>query len=235
VLCVVLASTGALAPRAGADPPVITVPSDITAEATSAAGADVPYTASAVNSGGNPVDLTCTPPGAAANGTLSTTATFPLGDTVVTCAVVDSTGVVESQASFTVHVVDTTAPQLALPSDISVEAASADGANHDNTASATDAVDGAVTPTCDPASGALFPVAATSVQCSATDTHGNTATGSFTVTVTGAPPPVDTTPPTFSNVPGPLTVEATGPNGATVHYAVPTATDSHGEPVAGVA
>ena len=97
VLCLLVASTGAVAPRAGADPPVISVPSDITAEATSAAGADVQYTAKAANAAGNPVDLTCTPPGATANGTLTTTATFPLGDTVVTCVVTDSTGVVESR------------------------------------------------------------------------------------------------------------------------------------------
>src|SRR5262249_4546457 len=38
--------------------------------------------------------------------------------------------------------------------------------------------------TCTPASGATFPIAATVVACSATDAHGNRASGSFTVTVT---------------------------------------------------
>ena len=37
--------------------------------------------------------------------------------------------------------------------------------------------------TCTPPSGSIFAPGATTVNCSATDSHGNTASGSFTVTV----------------------------------------------------
>jgi len=50
-------------------------------------------------------------------------------------------------------------------------------------ASANDLVDGAVDVTCLPASGAIFPVGMTTVNCSATDAHGKTGKGSFKVIV----------------------------------------------------
>jgi hypothetical protein len=49
--------------------------------------------------------------------------------------------------------------------------------------SATDLVDGSVNVTCTPASGDTFGIKTTTVNCSATDKAGNTASGSFTVTV----------------------------------------------------
>ncbi|MGC8952805.1 HYR domain-containing protein, partial [Chloroflexus sp.] len=55
-----------------------------------------------------------------------------------------------------------------------------------------DAVSGAVAVTCTPASGSTFPLGTTTVTCTATDAAGNTASGSFTITVTSASaPPVD--------------------------------------------
>ena len=51
-------------------------------------------------------------------------------------------------------------------------------------ATASDAVDGAVTPECSPASGSEFAIGRTTVSCTATDAHGNTsAAGSFSVRV----------------------------------------------------
>ena len=78
---------------------------------------------------------------------------------------------------------DTVAPVLSLPSDITVAATSAAGARVTYSASASDAVDGSVPVTCIPESGSEFAIAATEVSCRATDAAGNTATGSFTVTV----------------------------------------------------
>ena len=49
---------------------------------------------------------------------------------------------------------------------------------------ATDAVDGPASVTCRPPSGSKFKIGRTKVMCSATDGSGNTATASFTVTVT---------------------------------------------------
>ncbi len=85
-------------------------------------------------------------------------------------------------------VIDSAAPLLTLPAPVTAPATSGSGAAVTFTVSATDALDGPVTPNCTPASGAVFPVGATTVTCMATDTHGNTATGTFTVTVTNAAP-----------------------------------------------
>ena len=81
---------------------------------------------------------------------------------------------------------DTTAPVLALPSPITVAATSPAGAPVTYTATASDLVDGALTVACTPASGATFPIGTTTVACSATDKAGNTASGSFAVTIKGA-------------------------------------------------
>jgi len=62
------------------------------------------------------------------------------------------------------------------------------------TVTATDLVDGNVTATCAPPSGSTFPLGTTTVQCSATDLHGNTGHGSFHVNV------VDTTPPVVTSI-----------------------------------
>jgi len=50
-------------------------------------------------------------------------------------------------------------------------------------ATAADLVDGAVSVTFSPASGSVFPVGTTTVHYSATDSSGNTSSGSFPVTV----------------------------------------------------
>src|SRR5205823_4487873 len=68
------------------------------------------------------------------------------------------------------------------------------------------------------ASGSTFALGATTVTASTTDSLGNTASASFTVTV------VDTTPPVLS-LPAELVVEATGPTGALVTFPAGTATD----------
>ena len=51
------------------------------------------------------------------------------------------------------------------------------------TAVARDAVDGAIPPSCAPASGSWFRVGKTRVECSSTDSSGNTGAASFTVLV----------------------------------------------------
>ena len=102
----------------------------------------------------------------------------------------------DGSASFSVIVIDTTAPVLALPADLSEEAAGPGGVGISFSASASDLVSGAVPVICQPVSGTIFPLGATEVDCSATDAANNEATGSFTITV------VDTTAPDVS-VPAP--------------------------------
>src|SRR5262249_4858143 len=116
--------------------------------------------------------------------------------------------------------VDGSPPVLGLPSDITAEATGPTGAVVTYSATATANVDGSVPVTWDgPGSGTVSPLATTTVHCSATDSSGNTATGSFHVTVH------DTTGPSFT-APANQTVEATGPGGASATYTTPTATDA---------
>jgi hypothetical protein len=131
----------------------------------------------------------------------------------VTCTATDDS-LNSTNASFNVtvtEVVDTTPPVLTLPANITVDALSASGAVVNFTASANDLVDGPVPVNCTPASGSLFPIGTTTVNCSATDSHGNSASGSFTVTV------VDTTPPTLT-LPSGMIVPALNASGALVSF-----------------
>jgi flagellar hook assembly protein FlgD len=139
-------------------PPAFSLPEVMIAEATSAAGAVVTFNAS---------PATCDH----ASG-----ATYPLGDTTVTCSATNSFGT--TTAVMTIAVLDTTPPVLNLPTNFTTS-----NAVVTYTTTATDAVDGSVPVSCSPPSGSTFPDGATVVQCSATDTRGNAAFGSFTVTV----------------------------------------------------
>jgi hypothetical protein len=191
-------------------PPVVTVPADITREATGAPGAVVGYTATATDNVGV-TSFACSP----ASGS-----TFPLGTTTVACTAGDAAGNT-AHASFHVTVRDTTPPLVAVPADITAEATGAAGAAVGYTATATDTVDGPDPVLCSPAAGATFPLGTTTVECTATDAAGNSSRASFHVTVQ------DTTPPVISNVPADITVT----NGAGVTYAAPTAVDAVDGPV----
>jgi len=165
--------------------PAISVPADQTVEAVDGSGATVSFSASAKDAVDGVIAPVCTP---------RSGSVFGLGSTTVTCRATDSAGNGAS-ASFNVVVRDTTAPILSLPANLTVEAASPAGATVSFSAAAKDAVDGAITPSCTPRSGSLFPVGSTTVTCSATDRSGNSATGSFSVLVTYATPtPVPPTP-----------------------------------------
>jgi len=113
---------------------------------------------------------------------------------------------------------DVTPPVLTLPASQTIEATSPAGATATFAASATDNVDGAVPVTLSPASGSTFPLGTTTVTVSATDAAGNTATGTFTVTVR------DTIAPALT-LPANQTLEATGPVGAIANFTA-TATDA---------
>ena len=189
--------------------PALNLPSPITAEATSGSGAAVSYTASATDLVDGSVTLNCSPVSGA---------TFPLGNTTVNCSASDSRGNGAS-GSFSVVVADTTGPDLSLPANITEEASGPSGNAITYSASATDAVDGNVSVSCTPPSGSTFPIAATTVNCSATDAAGNTANGSFSVTV------ADTTAPVIA-AHGDETAEATGPTGAIRNYTSPATSDA---------
>lgn len=179
-------------------PPTLTLPADITEEATSASGAVVVFAVSASDLVDGDVLVACTP----ASG-----ATFPLGPTAVSCSAADAAGN-PATGGFTVHVVDTTPPVIAPHPDVGpIEATGPGGAQvFYDAPSTSDAVDGTGVASCLPASGGIFPLGQTAVTCTAVDAANNPAlpTG-FLVTVHDTTKPVVTPP---ANV-GPI--EATGP------------------------
>jgi PKD repeat protein len=185
-------------------PPIVAAPADITVEATSAGGAVVTFTPAAT-------DLVATPTIVSSPASGSQ---FSLGTTTVQVTATDAAGN-SSQASFNVTVVDTTAPTLTVPADITVEAISPAGAIVTFAATATDAVDAQPTFTLSPASGSQFPLGETTVNVTATDDAGNTASGTFKVFV------VDTTGPTIV-LPPDQTFEATSAAGAVVNFSEAT-------------
>ncbi len=85
---------------------------------------------------------------------------------------------------------DTTPPTLTLPDDITAVATSADGAVVEYVVSAVDETDADPSVSCSPESGSSFQIGTSPVDCTAVDSSGNVATGSFNVTV--SPPAVAT-------------------------------------------
>jgi hypothetical protein len=163
--------------------PSVTAPASIVAEATSASGATVTYPAATATDAVGVTSIVSNPP----SGSI-----FPLGNTTVTIAAKDAAGNTGG-ASFTVSVVDTTAPELTVPGNQTLEATSASGAVATFAASATDAV-GVTSLTYSASSGTTFAIGTTTVNVTAKDAAGNTSTGSFTVTVR------DTTAPAIASV-----------------------------------
>ncbi|MCC6222619.1 MAG: HYR domain-containing protein [Thermoleophilia bacterium] len=200
-----------------ADPPSLDPPAqgNIGAEATGPDGAAVswaPVTATDPEDG--TIVLACTPgPGV-----------FPLGTAAVSC---DGSDTEDNPIAhgFSVIVADTTGPAVEVtPASQTLPATGPGGAEASYSATATDAVDGTLTPSCGPiASGATFPIGTTTITCTATDATGNPGSGTATVTVT-APP---NSPPVLA-LPGAITSEAAGPLTA-ITYSV-TATDAEDDP-----
>jgi flagellar hook assembly protein FlgD len=144
--------------------PSLTLPEVVTAEAVSAAGAVVTF--SATSTDGAPVS--CSPPSGSV---------FPLGTSTVTC----SAG--SASAFFPVFVYDTGRPVLTVPGDISTS-----NAVVTYTVSATDAIDPAPTVECTPPSGSTLPFGITVVGCTAVDHHANSDFRTFRVTITNGAP-----------------------------------------------
>jgi hypothetical protein len=197
------------------DAPVITVPDNLIHEASDSNGAIVTYEVTATDNVDQNVSLTCSP----VSGSI-----FSLGTSQVACVATDWKGN-SSSSSFEVSVIDSTAPVLALPTDISLITASEKETTVNYEVIAHDAVAGNLAANCNPVSGSAFPVGETRVDCLATDHHGNSSAGSFMVFVQfGA----DQSPPALS-IPGDMTVEADSAEGTLVTYEVSAFDDFDGE------
>jgi len=126
---------------------------------------------------------------------------LPTGIETITYSTVDTSGN-SAQCSFTVTVQEIVPPVLInCPQDISVDTDSCNAIVSWTAPSVTDNCS-AVTVEVSIASGSLFPETSTTVQYTATDIWGNTASCTFVVTV------VDIVPPTFSGCPDDKVVDA---------------------------
>lgn len=149
--------------------PVVTAPADVTVEATAATMPVALGEAIAHDDLDGPVTVTHDAP-----------AEFPLGATLVTYSATDAAGNIGTAVQ-TVTVVDTTAPVLTVPADVSVETTTA-GTIPVEIGAAT-ATDIFVPVTIGNDAPAAFPAGVTVVNWTATDANGNAATGQQTVTV----------------------------------------------------
>ena len=103
---------------------------------------------------------------------------LPVGITTVNCSAADPHGN-SASGSFNVTITDHTPPAVTIPGPIAQEA-TGPGTRATFTSTASDLVDGSIVPVCTPASGFAFPVGTTTVTCTATDAHDNSASGGFT-------------------------------------------------------
>lgn len=189
--------------------PSITCPEGLLVEATDAAGAVVTYVEATAADDVSTPTVTYDQ----ASGT-----TFAQGQTLVTATATDEADNVAS-CSFTIMVVDTTAPSITCPADVSSPVVDLSGARVTYPpAVASDAVSTPVV-TYDQESGSTFPVGETTVTATATDEAGNVTSCAFTVSI------LDTTPPEVV-CPEDVVVEAVGVFGATVTYPPAVATDN---------
>ena len=141
--------------------------------------------------------------------------TFPFGSTTVTWTVTDTSGNV-SQATQVVTLVDTTDPEIFAPSDIVAEAASLSGTMVElGEATAHDVMGIASVTEHTPR---FFVLGETTVTWTATDTSGNSASATQTVTI------VDTISPSIT-APDSITVEATSADSNTVALGNPVSSD----------
>jgi hypothetical protein len=113
-------------------------------------------------------------------------APYPVGVTTITWTATDAAGNASS-ATQTVTVLDVEAPVFASGSlsSFTVNATSPSGAVVNYSVDVNDNV-GVVSVSCEPASGSVFPIGNSTVNCSASDAAGNSSSSSFSVHVVSA-------------------------------------------------
>jgi hypothetical protein len=164
-------------------PPALTCPANIVSStAANQCQASVNYALPTVTDNcsgvGTPV---CSPPSGAI---------FQKGVTTVNCSVSDAAGL-QANCSFTVTVNDTQNPTISCPANISMPATTGSCSrviSYAN-ATATDNCSGVGTPGCTPPSGSTFQKGVTTVTCTVSDASKNSASCSFTVTITDTQAP----------------------------------------------
>ncbi|HKO56843.1 MAG TPA: HYR domain-containing protein [Thermoanaerobaculia bacterium] len=191
----------------------IVIPELIAMRAPTPRGEFVKYDVSAFGGDDPSPVIDCSP----ASGSL-----FPLGATTVKCTATDRFGG-RATGDFPVNVFDGGNPIVSVPKSFSVDATDSRGAVVKYDATATDDIDGALTPSCSPASGSLFPVGTTTVTCTSTDRALNVGGGSFDVKVLFSKLVI--------NVPASVLAEAEDSKGARVSFDVTAASPTDPNPV----
>lgn len=165
-------------------PPRLNLPAPIRVTTRSGTGARVTYAPTASDVVSGRVKPSCRP---------RSSSQFDVGTTTVGCTARDGAGNT-ARGSFLVAVTrerqdeDRTAPTLSVPSSMRVEATTSRGAIVRYRATARDAVDGALNPTCSPASRTLLAIGRHTIRCSIADAAGNVTDEDFKATVFDAPP-----------------------------------------------
>jgi hypothetical protein len=178
---VVVTDTLQITPVLVNQPPAVNAGPDQSVEATSPAGAQVSLSGFGNDPDGDSLLFAWNGPFGTLTGA-SISPVLSLGTHTLTLTADDGNGHLASD-TVNITVQDTTAPALTLPANMNAIASSAAGTAVIFLASATDLVSGTVIPSCVPASGGIFVIGTTTVNCTAADGTGNLASGSFTVTV----------------------------------------------------
>ncbi len=161
-------------------PPTVTCPASVTqATDVGQCAAVVSYTTPTAIDACTGATVVCSPASGSA---------FPIGTTTVSCTATDGAGNAGT-CSFTVTVADTQPPTIACPANVTAQANTTQGTQSGAlvaypSPTVSDLCPGVGAPICAPASGSFFPVGTTTVTCTVTDAAANSASCSFTVTVT---------------------------------------------------
>jgi len=172
--------------------PHVIVPSDMTIDAGTADYVILDYSVIAFDHQGSEVAPTCDVE------TGSVISVVSVAQLLVTCTASNYDGS-KGSASFMVTITsssDSSLPQVIVPSDMTIDAGTADYVILEYYVKAIDD-DGVITPTCNPSSGSIVSVGEWLVACTATDSAGNIGYNRFMVTITSSSDitPPDTTPP----------------------------------------
>ncbi len=121
--------------------------------------------------------------------------TFPKGTTTVTCSATDAAGN-NGSCSFTVTVNDTEPPSITCPSNVvtTTDLGQCASVVTYSDPAVSDNCSGVGSPVCNPPSGSTFPQGVTTVNCTVSDSAGNSSNCQFTVTVNDTEPPSITCP-----------------------------------------
>jgi hypothetical protein len=187
--------------------PVVSIPADITQEATSGSGTIVQIGQAQATDAIKVETITSDAP-----------ESFPIGETIVTWTATDEAGN-SSTATQKITIIDTTAPQITAPADITQEATSeSENIIVLSLSSAIDTVSDVTITNDAPES---FPIGETIVTWTATDEAGNSSTATQKITI------IDTTAPQIT-APADITQEATSKLENTVTLETPTVSDNVG-------